>query len=736
MKNDTLNITRLEGLLAAGRVREAFGLLDNAVAAAPHLRNFSADIDALREDYGRMAEYALRGLPDPGREEAYTDITARMRRLADLMLRQILTADSPTLYYNTLRYELTEPGSTPARLLEEYRRINNRLSMAALTENPGDALRSLTLTAEQLERRFFNRLWILAPFSTSESALVKEILADPSLPRHFKLLGLSAVTMGLMEWYDEGRLMLLMDAYADAADGETAVRALTGLLLGLWMHRSRPMSRRLRVRFESLTELPGWAKDVKLINMQFLRARDTERITRKFTEEVIPEMMKLRPEIEKLGQRPLSPEAIEENPEWAEMLEKSGVADRLKELQEMQEDGGDVMMATFSRLKTFPFFNDISNWFLPYHAGHSLTFTSGDDSGSLGDLVEGLTFMCSSDKYSMLLSFGTLPEQQRRMMAGQMQAQAEQLQQIRHASLDPTAREMDEIAAGYVHDLYRFYKLFRRKGEFADPFRLGLNIPALPEFEGLFNDADTLSLIGEFYFKRKYYADAFDTFVRLSLLVPPSAALFQKMGYCKQMLGETAEAIRYYDQSELLTSESLWTMRRLAACHRHLGHWEEALGYYRRLAERKPDDVQLALNIGLALMKLRRFDEALTYLFKAEFLGNSSEKAIRAIAWCTLLDGDFERARKYTDIVMSYTDLTPVDYLNAGHLSLLTGSPAEAARLYSLSIAARDFDIISFLADFERDRATLGAFAAIDPALVRIVIDEAIHQSESQGKRI
>ena len=76
-------------------------------------------------------------------------------------------------------------------------------------------------------------------------------------------------------------------------------------------------------------------------------------------------MMKLRPEIEKLGRKPLDPEAMEENPEWAELLDKSGISDKLKELQEIQEDGGDVMMVTFSKLKTFPFSTTYQTGFCP-----------------------------------------------------------------------------------------------------------------------------------------------------------------------------------------------------------------------------------------------------------------------------------------------------------------------------------------------------------------------------------
>lgn len=737
MTSDILNIKILGEYLYSGLMSEAFGLIDNAMLAAPHLRSFYADVERLRDEYRLMADYALRGLPDPGLDATYADLASRVRSLADMMVRQILTADSPTLYYNTLRYELTEPSNAPALLMEEYRKLVNKLSMAALTENPREASIGLTRSAESVEKRFFNRVWTLAPMSVADSALIAEAVADPGLPRHFKLLAISAVTLGLLEWYDENRMRLLMDIYADGQDAEAAVRSLCGLLTAMWIHRDRPMSHRLAARFALLTDKDGWEDDVRMVNMQFIRSRDTERITRKFTEEVIPEMMKLRPEIEKLRHTQVDPEAMEENPEWAEMLEKSGVADRLKELQELQEDGGDVMMATFSRLKTFPFFNDIANWFLPFHESHSIIMAEEDPTvSSLCAMTGSVPMLCDNDKYSMVLSLAQLPESQRQMMTGQLRMQAEQLEQMRLSSLQTAPREREAIAASYVRDLYRFFKLFRRKGEFTDPFASGLNLPGLPLLAPIFDDADTLSLIGEFYFKRKYYTDAYDTLLRLSCMIPPSAPLYQKMGYCRQAIGDYAGAIDHYEQSELLNAESRWTMRRLAACHRAIGNWEKAVDYYKTLAVTKPDDDRLALNIGLSLVKLRCYDEALQYLFKAEFLGNSSEKSIRAIVWCTLLGADYDRCAKYTDILMSSSTPTPTDLLNAGHLQLLTGHPGEAAALYARSIAGRDFDTRAFLSELESDRCTIAAFAGISPRLLAIVTDKALSLAKGQGSNL
>lgn len=279
-----INRQDIETFLSSGRVSEAFDSLGNVITALPHLGNFTSELERLRREYGLMSYYAMRGYPDPGRREAFDNLSGSIRTLSDLMERQIKTADSPTLYYNTLRYELTEPKGQPSILLDEYRRINRKLSLASLSENPGVASRELTQKAEALERHFFNRLWTLAPVTHEIAGLLAGIMDDKSLPAHFKLLTISAVTLGLLEIYDERRMLFLMDAYATAESDEVAVRSLAGLLIALWIYRNRPMSRTLKVRMESLVELPAWQSDVKEMNMQFIRSRDTERITRKFTD--------------------------------------------------------------------------------------------------------------------------------------------------------------------------------------------------------------------------------------------------------------------------------------------------------------------------------------------------------------------------------------------------------------------------------------------------------------------
>ena len=737
--NHHIDISKdIERLLSDGRVNEALDLIDNSAATLGAIAEIRSATARLRESYGLMTHYALKLMPDPSRAELYAGILDSVRSLADELHRRSRVEDAPTLYFNTLRYQQTSRDITIAALLGEYHRVNRRLQMAMLTEDVERAGREFTRRGEDLEKRIFNLIWTTHPLTVDDAAAIGNIFSDPSLPVHFKALCISALMMGQLEYYDERRLRLLMDAYG-SDDASLSVRSLCSLLIVMSVQRGRPFSPSLMRRFDAMCENPRWPSDVRMAMLQFIRTRDTERIGKKLTDEVIPEMMKLRPEIEKLGETPLDPESFEENPEWAELLDKSGIADKLKELQELQEDGGDVMMATFSNLKTFPFFNDMPNWFMPFHSSHSVIAESDDASvRMLGDVVGAAPMLCNSDKYSIMLSLSHVPAAQREMMASQLKAHSAQMAGMSFGELATSAKDREAIARAYVQDLYRFFRLFRRKGEFSDPFATTLNLVTHPRLAEVFDDADSLQLVGEFYFKHQHFGDAFDIFRMLSEKMPPSSELFQKMGYCRQMSDDLGEAIRYYEQSELLNSESVWTIRKLAVCHRQMKNWKDALAYYRRLERHSPEDAGVAYNIGLCEMKLGHFDRAIPCFYKVEFIRGESDRSSRPLFECHLMQRNLEKARKYCDLVMGRSPLAN-DYLFAGMLDIKENSLAAAVSRFAMSIACRNFDIDGFIRDFNDNLADFqkGEDAiAIDDLTVKLIIDSAISESANLGHKI
>lgn len=534
----------------------------------------------------------------------------------------------------------------------------------------------------------------------------------------------------MIQFYDQRKVDLLLDIYQHESTPQLAVQALCGALTGIYIHRDRCNSSRLKKKVDSLRELTSWQSDVRMISMQLIRTRDTERIHRKLTDEIMPQMLKLRPDIA----RRLSDKAsladmasIEDNPEWEEILEKSGITDSLKELMQLQEEGGDIMMATFSNLKSFPFFNDVANWFMPFRTDHpAISGSDGDDVGKIASMLETMNVFCDGDKYSFMLMLLTMPEPQRKMMTAQLDQQHIAAMEMRNASMQTDATFRQQIANLYIQQLYRFFKLFRRRGEFSDPFARPVNLAALKLLEPDLSQSETLKLVSEFYFKRGYYADALQTYMQLSQKEAPDNATLQKTGMCYQRLGNVKDALNTFLKAELLRPDSLWTMRRIASCYRALGNTNDALTYYKRIEQQRPDDIELALNIGHCLLETGKYKDALKYYFKVEYLSPESHKALRPIAWCSFVMGQYDQSEKYYERIL-LDNPTHSDYLNMGHLNMVLGNIREAINSYSLSIAQPGYGMEAFIADLQSDYVWLDR-AGVDMNVMPLVIDAIFYE--------
>ena len=200
-------------------------------------------------------------------------------------------------------------------------------------------------------------------------------------------------------------------------------------MLAMLAHRKRiPSSKAIQTRLAAMLDTPGFDQDVWSIQLQLARSRNTENVKNRVRDDLIPNIMKMRPDIlEKLKDKEsqiIDLSDMEANPDWQQWLDESGITKRIEEFNAMQIEGSDVFIATFSHLKTFPFFKTLSNWFLPFYPAHSIILESlGAGKLGLAEVVEHAPYLCNSDKYSFCLSLGALPESQRSMMSMQLEEQ-------------------------------------------------------------------------------------------------------------------------------------------------------------------------------------------------------------------------------------------------------------------------------------------------------------------------
>ena len=690
--------------------------------------SLSDELERLRMSYTFMLKYLEQGVMDPQREEILANIRQSLYTLSDQSYIGLMEAVSPEIIYSRRRELSTIPL---VDIVEEYRDSLKELSLSQSVpadESNSHAILSRLQATEALETKLFNRIWSSFPLSADETSCIKLCISGDILPIHTRCLIISALMLGLMKFYDENKLLILLEEYTLSEDLQVQLRALTCALLTLLAHRKRTMSSKaVQTRLATLLDTPGFDHDVWSIQVQLARSRNTENVKQRVRNELIPNIMKMRPDIiDKLKDKDsqiIDLSDIEANPEWQEWLDQSGITRKIEEFNAMQHEGSDVFIATFAHLKTFPFFKTLSNWFLPFYPAHSAVIENlGGKTLALAEVIQHAPYLCNSDKFSFCLSLGALPDSQRNMMSAQLEEQNAALNEAQQAELPDDRKKRVNIINAFVMDLYRFFKLFSRRREFiAVMDNPGLDMTDYVPLSPVTCNAHVLELLGTLYFKNAFYDDAIKCFTRLEGSDDATDDhIYQKIGFAYQNAGKTEKALTYYKRYELLHENDAWNMRHIAACHRALGHQEQALDYYRRAEAMSPDNVSLALTIGHVLLEQNRTSEALQQYFKVDLMDEKKHRAWRPIAWCSFLLNDYDRAIDYYDRIARKGQPSSQDLLNRGHVLLCQGKNQEAIETYRECLRSMDGDTNKFREAFKGDAVELRlhGVTAVDQALI------------------
>ena len=540
--------------------------------------------------------------------------------LADITEQELTVQNSPKLYYETLRMERKYPRSLEA-LLEAYRECADKTALfyeLPADKRDSDQERTLLMEKEKAANAVFKHIWVTFPVTADEAGTLDKLFADADATAEIKELAMAATMLSLLEHYSEHLLLSLLDLYAANAfnDASLSMKALCCALIAMHCHRETIQhSNAISLRIADIADSERGRRDIMTVFLQFIRSRSTERISQKVRDELVPKLMKLSPEMRRKMRDGFSDdiEEMAKNPDWQEMLNESGITDKMQELSRMQAEGSDVFLSSFARLKSFPFFNDVANWFVPFTPRHSSIFRvfAGNSGSMLLSMVDRTGAFCDSDKFSFALSVATMPEQHRSMMMAQFDEQQEQVINEMAGSLPNPDKQRENIANKYVQSLYRFFNLFRSRNDFYNPFSTRLNLIDVPFVSDALSDTKSLRLIAEFYFSMQCYTDALSTFGKVLKQDSPTASDYQKTGYCHEQLKQYVLATADYEKVELLKPNDVWTLKHLALCYRAVNDTEKAIANYKRAEALQPDNVALANNIANCLLEGGRIEEAL-----------------------------------------------------------------------------------------------------------------------------
>lgn len=706
---------RIIGSLDSKELKNAFDFIQSLISGSREY-TFQDKLNELQDTYKYMLRYRVEGIKDPMQEQIYNNLQASTYELADAIKHKALAIESPLAFYNQRRNIQIQGNRSAISYPDLFRQLRDSHEVNNLTEY------------NELNIALFNKIWVSNLLSQEESSHIKEIIQDSELPYATGCQVVSALMLGLQAAFDKEKLLLLFDAAAHPNE-EIKIRALISILITLYTYRKRTaLYPRIEDRLGTLAEAPDFTKAIRTITLRFILARETEKITKKLQDEIIPEMMKLSPKISnKINLKDFSPEQLgdEMNPEWENLFSDSTLGKKMEEFSELQQEGADVMHSTFVHLKNFPFFRDLSNWLLPFIPEHSSFSNFSDQSEGERQLLDSMSlapFMCNSDKYSLYFSMMQMPVEARKMMMGQFSSQATEMIQQTQEELISKRGKLEIVTGQYIQDLYRFFKLYPGHLDFNDIFSMPLDFHNLAILKPYISDTETLTTIAEYYLRKNYFNDALVIFNKLAETEINSDILFQKIGYCMQMEGDLKGALNAYLRADLINSESKWVIRRIAGCYRSLKQPEEALKYYHRYEALNPDNLTVQISIGHCHLELKNYNEALKCFFKVDYLDNKSHKAWRPIAWCSFLTGKYDQARNYYKKILE-NQPNAQDLLNAGHTEWALQNIKGALAFYKKAVELADGDFFKFKELFNQDIQDL-LIAGIEEKDVALMLDE------------
>ncbi|MDO5461720.1 MAG: tetratricopeptide repeat protein [Bacteroidales bacterium] len=658
----------------------------------------------LQTAYSYMLEYLRRGMPDPDRELLHDKLMGECFIINDLIAISRLSEHSMKVYCQMRRKYHGADDIEHIHIALKENTANMEVTKALPPEECKSIAAQLSKEHEQLLPKLFAAIWSSIAWSKSDAERIFNIVTDSELSINDRATISGAIMLSAMKCFEPLKVTTLC-RLAMHHESLLSTRAIVAVAILLLQYGKRIKHYpEIKRAIATLRDDASFMRRIQTIQIQLLRCRETQKIDRRMREEIIPAMMKnpnLRNQKFTMDILKEIEQDEDKNPEWKKWMEQSEIKDKIEEMAKWQFEGADIYMSTFSQLKNFPFFGEISNWLRPFDTTvPDIAEILPRESTGGKSLIEAICkspIFCNSDKYSFCFTFRQVPPQQRDMLMGQMTGDGEMQEEANSTASMEKEKKIEIESNQYIQDLYRFFKLSSMRHEFTDPFTMSLNMLESEELAPLVNSSEALLHTFRYLVEKEYYNEAFNAGKLFEQGGECDAQFFQEMGYCLQKIHDYDSAIDYYTKADIVKPDTLWTLRHIAQCYRLQGESDKALTYYLLAEELAPENTSLLLQTGECLATLKRYDEAFSRFYKAEYLKPGTRRALRAIAWCSFLTGRDEDARGYYKKLHAMPDAKFEDYFNAAHVEWVNRNNSHAIELYSKAKELCPGDISTYL---------------------------------------
>ncbi|WP_244825519.1 tetratricopeptide repeat protein [Carboxylicivirga linearis] len=691
--------------LASKRIKDSLDMIEELVKDA-HDGDLIDTHYNLEFTYKNMLRYTVEGITDPERQKIYNHLVKDVYSLADRAYSKLMLK-----YSNDFIYELRRNNATTqlSSLLEEFTQLWSNVELQKIVNSEAENDQEIL----HISLRLFQYLWSSPELKESDIEKLRQFFSNETYPWHIKSQLVGGINLALLNSFIPEYMDLLMDL-ANHKNDVISSRAITTIIIAFAKYDARlPLNPQLHSRFSMLVEEKKWNTLIQSIIIQLIRTRETERISQKLHDEILPEVVKMQPKLkDKLDLENMLSENLtdDKNPEWEDFFKDSpNLISKMEELTQWQMEGADVFLSTFKHLKHFSFFNSFANWLLPFYPTHPEIKKALDaesdvfKSSSLLDNLSDSRFLCNSDKYSLMLSIPHMPSMQKDLMGQMFSAEIEQMAEINKDEKALKAHQGKLIASNqFIQDLYRLVKVHPQRHQLEDIFAQRMDFHNKWFFKTLLTDNASLRELAEYYFKKEYYDEANDIFTTIYEKDKTAVDIIQKIGFGYQKLNQFDKALNKYLQADLIGAESVWNKKKIALCYRHLKNQEKALQYYKEAENIDPENLPTQASIGNCYLELEQYEEALKYYFKVEYLDPGNHKVGRAIGWCSFVLGKFDQAEKYYNKLL-VAETNKHDLINLGHTLWCKKLRKEALASYQKSIKQPKHSFQEFLETFQED---------------------------------
>lgn len=705
---------QIEALVNKGTITEAITQLQQfSIQAECPL--YLSDLQSIQTIYQLQLGYFCRGTQDPDRIEIWDNMRRKLYETNDGIRHHALLATEQSYYYLSSKGLSKEPVAIESAIIATEQSYQRRL-LAELSE-PAPYIAASFLAAEteleQSQIRLFDSLLTAESLSEYDQHRVSQAINSGHLPTTALALIPAALLLSLLYRWDISKIEALISLTIST---HTVVRnrALVGLILiGLYYRKRLECYPGILSKWRMITEMDTTiGQRLLTITKQLIDSCQTDRITQRLQQDIIPSMIRFNDSVgQKLRLEDLEVDDLSA-PKWANFLHVDETDPKVQEFQELQNQGADIYMVSFQHLKSFSFFNELSNWFLPLTGSHSALTSLHQQAGSEEKMVammERFDILCYSDRYSFLLSINAIPALYRQQTLEQLGQSDQMLREMSQAdSIYPTEKIDSKESRNYIMDLFRFFKLNHHKGSIGLALNQLDQLSALSILLPIWEDSDTMVDLGEFCLSKGEYRLAWEIFQRIIAIDSSKSDYWQRAAFCLEKLEEYQQALSYYLKADLIQPYQLWTLRRITHLYSRLGQHDKALETLFRIQEFS-SNVSTLLQIASIEIQQKRYSDALRYLIQAEFADEGNVKVVRLSAWAHLHLRDFARAKSYYKRVIQI-NATAEDCLNAAHACFLQQDIVEAISYYHQSmLLSSKGQLLEQLTQDQSDVGELGA---------------------------